>query len=391
MAKKKWIACVLILFVCIMISGCWDMRELQDRNFVLAVAIDKADDVKEVETFVQPHGSKRYRVSLQILKLAAGAEQKDESRTFIKSNTGESMFEMIRDMLGQSSKSLWFEHLQVLIISDAVLKEVDLGEILDFFKRDSEMRSRIKVYVTSGKARPIIEFSPPSKEPGGVFLANLSRLHLKNLHVTASRTDLGYTVQHLDNKSDVILPRIEMVDKVVKLGGSAVFKKDRFIGYVDEYAVAGSKMMLGTEKSAVVTIDSPKTPGHQIVFELFRHDTTLTPHVENGSIYFTDDITMYGNIGEIQGDINVNDAMDPEYLRILEVAFAEEIKRNIYYTEKVLKKEMKVDAVGRFASKLKAHEPETWEQVKDQWDELYPTIPLYVSVNVTIRNIGSHK
>lgn len=367
------------------------MRELQDRNFVLAVAIDKADDVKEVETSVQPHGSKRYRLSLQILKLGAGGEQKEESRTFVKSNTGESMFEMIRDMLGQSSKSLWFEHLQVIIISDEVLKEVELGEILDFFKRDSEMRSRIKIYITSGKARPIIEYSPQSKEPGGVFLANASRLHIKNIHIAGARTDLGYTIQYFYNKRDIILPRIEMVDKVVKLGGAAVFKKDKFIGYIDEYAVSGSKMMLGTEKSAVVTIDSPKTPGHQIVFELFRHDTTLTPHVENGVIYFTVEISMYGNIGEIQGDINENDTMDPEDIRILEVAFAEEIKRNINYTDRIFKKEMKVDPIGKFAGKLKAHEPETWEQVKDQWDELYPTIPLYVSVNVTIKNIGSHK
>jgi len=374
-----------------MISGCWDMRELQDRNFVLAVAIDKADDVKSVETFVQPHGSKRYRVSLQILKLSTGGDQKEESRTFIKSNTGESIFEMVRDMLGQSSKSLWFEHVQVIIISDAVLKEVDLGEILDFFKRDSEMRSRIKIYVTSGKARPIIEYSPPSKEPGGVYLANISRLHIKNIHVGGARTDLGYTIQYFYNKSNVLLPRIEMADKVVKLGGSAVFKKDKFIGYADDYAIAGLKMMLGTEKSAVVTIDSPKTPGHQIIFELFRHDTTLTPHVENGVIYFTDEISMYGNVGEIQGDISENDTMDPEFIRTLETAFAEEIKNNIYYADKIFKNEMRVDAISKFAAKLKAHEPDTWEQVKDHWDELYPTIPLYVSVNVTIRNIGSHK
>jgi spore germination protein KC len=367
------------------------MRELQDRNFVLAVAIDKADEVKEVETFVQPHGTKRYRVSLQILKFASGGEQREEANTFIKSNTGESIFEIVRDMLGQSSKSLWFEHIQVIVISDAVLKDVGLSEILDFFKRDAEMRSRIKLYVTSGKARSIIEFNPPSKEPSGVYLANIIRLHIKNVHVAGSRTDFGYTIQYFDNNSNVLLPRIEMADKVVKLSGSAVFKKDKFIGYADEYAVAGLKIMLGAEKSAVVTIDSPKTPGHQVVFELFRHDTKLTPHVENGVIYYTDDITMYGNIGELQGDISLNDTLDPEYLRILEVAFAEEIKRNIYYAEKVFKKDMKVDPVSRFAGKLKIHEPNTWEQVKDQWDELYPTIPLYVSVNVSIRNIGNHK
>lgn len=391
MAKKKWISCLLIICACIVTAGCWDMRELQDRNFVLAVAIDKADEVKEVETFVQPHGTKRYRVSLQILKFASGGEQREETNTFIKSNTGESIFEMIRDMLGQSSKSLWFEHIQVIVISDAVLKEVGLSEILDFFKRDAEMRSRIKIYVTSGKAQSIIEFTPPSKEPGGVYLANIIRLHNKNIHVAGARTDLGYTIQYFDNKRNVLLPRIEMADKVVKLGGSAVFKKDKFIGYADEYAVAGMKIMLGTEKSAVVTIDSPRTPGHQVIFELFRHDTRLTPHVEKGVIYYTADITMYGNIGELQGDISLNDTLDPEYLRILEVAFAEEIKRNIYYAEKVFRKDLKVDPVSSFAATLKVHEPNTWEQVEDQWDELYPTIPLYVSVNVSIRNIGSHK
>jgi len=402
--KKEFLACSMLLFLCMLTAGCWDRRELQERNFVLAVAIDMADagcqpgvkagqvpGVNRTETFFQPHGAKRYRLSLQLLKLQADGESKDNTKTYVISNTGESMLEMIRDMLGQSSKSLWFEHLQVIIISEAVLKQTGLSEVLDFFIRDSEIRSRVKLYVTSGQARPFLEYTPPSKEIGGMYLADISRLHTRNIHVAGARTDLGFTSQYLDNNADPVLPRIELADKIVKLGGIAVFKKDQFVGYADEYAVAGMKMIAGTEKSAIVTIPCPDDPEHQVVFELYRHDTRLQPHVDGDNIYFTLDINMYGNIGELQEDNKAQNTMDPQYLRKLEVAFADEIKRTVFYAQQVLQKQMRVDGVGTFARKMRAYEPDVWEKVKDQWDETYARIPLIVSVNVYIENVGSHQ
>jgi len=382
---------VILICLAILTAGCWDRRELQERNFVLAVGIDMADVYNPIETFTQPHGSKRYRLSLQILNLGTGGDGKDKSNTYVLSNTGESFFEMVRDMLGQSSKSLWFEHVQVIIISEAVLRQTGLGELLDFFKRDSEMRSRMHVYVTSGEARPLLEYIPPNKEPGGIYLSNIIDLHAKNIHVAGKRTDLASIIRYLDNDSNLVVSRIEMAGKVVKLGGLAIFKKDRFMGYVDEDTVAGIKYMFASEKSAIVTIPCPDHVDHQVIFELFRHDTRLRPHVEGDTIYFTLDINMYGNIGEFQGDTALDNTMDPRYVHKLENAFADEIRRTVLYSDRILQKEMKVDILNLFAAKLKAYEPNTWEKVKDQWDEIYPDIPLVISVNVWIQNIGSHK
>lgn len=395
---------MLLLCLCLLIAGCWDRRELQDRNFVLGVAIDTADaglkpdldpeqanKVKGVETFVQPHGTKRYRLSLQLYKFAPGTEEKEESKTYVISNTGESFFEMLRDMLGQTSKSLWFEHVQVIIISEAVLKQAGLTEIVDFFKRDSEMRSRIKIYVTSGTARSFLEYSPPSKEAGGVFLADIIRGYARNNHVAGARADLGYTIRYFDTNSNILLPRIEISDKVLKVGGSAVFKKDQFIGYADEYTTAGLVLMYGVEESAVIATECPDHPGQQISFEMLRHNTRLMPHVEEGKIYFTLDINMYGNLREIQGENRAQNTLDPQYIRKLEAAFAQEVKHNVLYADHFLKEEMRVDCLGKLAAKMKAYEPIVWEQVKDQWDEIYPSIPIIVSANVNIEQIGSHK
>lgn len=404
MAKKRLISCFLLVCTCFMLAGCWDRRELQDRNFVLAVGIDLADDgqkpgvsrkeaakIDQVETFVQAVGIKRYRLSLQLLKFKQG-DDKGEASTYVISNTGESFFEMIRDMLGQSSKSLWFEHLQLIVISEAVLKQAGLSEILDFFKRDSEMRSRIKVYVTDGAARSLLEYTPPSKEAGGIFLSDLIRLHFRNNHVVGTRTDLGYTIRYFDSNSNILLPRIKIADSVIKLDGAAVFKKDRFIGYADGYTIAGLKFIYGTEEAANITTESPSHPGQQITFELYRNESKFMPHVEeNGTIYFTLDVNLHGNLGEIQENLGEENTLDPVFLHQLELAFAQEVKQNIIHSDHYFRQELQVDCVSKFAAKMKAYQPVVWEQVKEEWDEICPTIPLYVSVNVSIEGIGSHK
>lgn len=397
-SSRSVAALLAIIYFCVLLSGCWDRRELQDRSFVLAAAIDVADAgeqgsqggaVTGTETFTQPHGAKRYRLSLQVLRLVVGGEngeKESEGKTFVLSNTGQSIFEMIRDTLGQSSKNLYLEHLQTVIVSEAAIREAGgLAPVLDFFRRDREMRWRIKVLVTSGEARPLLDYIPPSGEPGGVFLAKMAE-QLKNVHVATLRADLGFLSQQLDNGNDLTVPRIEMADGVVKLGGQAMFKKDRFAGYLDEYAVKGLRFIRGTEKSAVITA---RCPQHQapMVFELFDHDTKLTPHVEGDNIYFTLDIVMRGNIGEVLCPCQA--ILEPECIRRMEELFAEEVRHNIMYTMDECRR-LGVDAVW-FGQKLKARNPAAWRKIKDRWDEIFPTVPLNASVKVIVRGIGEHK
>ncbi|SDE24940.1 Ger(x)C family spore germination protein [Sporomusa acidovorans] len=403
--KRRLTGLVFVVLISILISGCWDRRELQDRNFVLAVAIDVADAGKkpgqsqaglQTKTFVQPHGDKQYRLSLQILRLgqAGGGEDSQQAggktgpRTYVMSNTGQSLFEMVRDMLGQSSKSLYFEHIQAIVISEAAVRQAGLKPILDWFLRDAEMRWRIKVFVTPGEARPIIEYAPPSKEAGGIYLANILRNHLKNVHVAGARTDLGNISVMLENKQDMGIPCLEMTDNIVKARGVALFKKDKFVGYADEQAVAGIKYIRGTEKSAVITVPGDN-PGEVVTYELFSHDTQLEPHVDGEHIYFTLDITMRGNLGEYQARNQVKGAGDPAFIQRIEVKTAEEVKRIVLYGKDTCQS-MGVDILT-FSSKLKTDYPKTWAKIKDHWGEIFPNVPLVVSVNVVINQLGEHK
>jgi len=399
---KRLLGCILITTISLLLSGCWDRSELEERHFVLAVAIDRGDqglgpeqgkDVPRVETFVQPHGDKRYRLSLQILDMMPSEKDaggsKGEEVTYVISNTGESMFEMLRDMLGQSDQSLWFEHMQTIIISEAAARQGGLQPIIDLFRRQAEMRWLIKTLITPGEARPFLEYKLPSGEPSGIFLANSLQLYKKNTHVPTWRTDIGDLAKSIDNKSRVLMARIELVDNVVKIGGLGLFKKDKFVGYVDEYATQGGKFILGIEKSAIITAECPEHPGKIIAFELFRHNTKLTPHLDGENIYYTLDIAMRGNLGEIQCG-RQHDTMDAGVIHKIEELVAEEVKRNVLYAVHI-NQNLQVDAID-FGAKLKAHQPLMWEKIKDRWeDEVFPNVSLLVSVNVVIENIGEHK
>jgi len=394
--------CILITMVGLCLSGCWDQHELEERRLVLAVAIDRADqglgpdekDVSRVEDFVQPHGGKRYRLSLQILDLTPSpmgsiGGPKGKIAAYVISNTGTSMFEMLQDMLGQVDQPLWFEHIQTIMISEAAARQGNLQPIIDLFRRDPEMRWGTKILITSGEARPFLDYQPPNGEPSGSFIANGLGLYKKNLHVLGWHTDIGGVAQLTDNKSRVLIARIELVDNVVKIGGMALFKSGKFVGYVDEYATKGGKFLSGMEKSAIITAECSDHPGKIIVFELFRHNTKLTPHLHGENIYYTLDIAMNGNVGEAQCGRQHN-LMDAGELHKIENLIAEEIKRNALYTFHTYQS-LQVDA-GVFGAKLKAHEPLMWEKVKDRWDdEVFPTVSLLVSVNVVIENIGNHK
>jgi len=391
-------AAAIGICACLLTTGCWDAKEMQDRNFILVAAIDDADIVKKSEsekqiaqtqTFVQKQGTKEYMLSLQVLKLAK-TESKggvQAEKTFVISNTGKPMFEMVRDMLGQSSKSLYFEQLDAIVISEAAVKKNGLRPIIDFFRRDPEMRSRTKIFITPGEAKAIAKYSPPTGEPGGVYLNGLVRNHKKNIHVGGVKTDFGNIIQAMDNDADYAILRLDYVDNVLKLGGLVLFKHDILMGYADEYLTRGVKFTYGTEKSAVIAIKCPEHPEQEIVYELFQHDTKLIPHIEGDAIYFTLDITMQGNIGEIDCTVK-HDMHDFSFLHSIEQAVAQEVSQNAQDTWK-FQQQLGVD-IPNTKARFKGRHPFEWKKIKDRWEEIYPTIPLITSVNVNIRGIGEH-
>lgn len=386
---------LLLIAICILLAGCWDQRELQNRHMVLAAAIDVVnDDAKPYETFVQPYGGREFRLSVQLLDIQPQEGQQGEAKvsTYVVSGTGRLFFEIMRDMFGQLGRPITWDHIQAIVLSQAAVDAGGIDQLLDWFARDAEMRWRIRLYITPGEAKPIIEYQPPGGEPNGLFLAGVSRNYVKNPHIGSVQTELGFASGRLDNKIPIPIPKIEVSGDILKVGGMAIVKNGHVIGYLDEYDTLGAKLILGIEKSAIITTVCKDHPDQVVAFELFQHDTQLESHVAGDSIYYTLDITMHGNIGEMQTCPEPHDhnPSDPQYIRRMELQFAEEVKRAIIHSYK-RHQELKADVLD-MGKKLEIRYPKKWAAIKDRWhEEIFPAIPLVISVNVSIRQSGERK
>lgn len=380
-------------------GGCWDRVEIQDRAFVIAAAVDVAEaETAEkpgkaaVEGFVHPEAAPRYRVTLQVMRFGGskGGEEKagGATDTYLVTSSGPGMFEAVRDALGQSSKGLWFENMQAVIISQKVVERYGLAPVLDFWRRDAEMRWRAQVFVTPGEAGKILAIKPPSGEPGGIYLANVARRHGKASHLAAARTDISFVSQALDGGGDMVFPVLEPAGNTVKLKGGAMFKGQRFVGYMDEYTVQGLRMARATEKSVLLTFECPHHPGSAVTFELFRHQTILKPVVDGDRVAFRLSVAMRGNIGEVQCE-SQHDTTDVEWQTRAQELFAEAARRNIEHS--IAFGQRHGWEMFYFKRALQAYEPKTWARVKDRWEEMYPTVPVEVRVRVSIINVGEHR
>jgi Ger(x)C family germination protein len=386
---------------CLLTASCWDRVEIQDRAFVLAVAVDVAEEGADrepgramVEGYAYPVLTNRYRVTFQVLRFGAakGAEERSESgaegKTFLVTGRGPAMLEAVRDALGESSKGLWFENLQALIFSQKVVEGYGMAPVVDFFHRDGEMRGRAQIFITPGEAAKLLEIAPPSGEPGGVFLANVARRNPKDIHLLTARTDITAASMAQDNKGDMAFPVLEATGKTMKIKGAALFKGDKFLGYQDEYFVRGLRIIRATEKSAAISFECPDHPGRAVTFELFRHQTVLAPQVEGDQVLFRLDIAMRGNLDEIQCGTQ-HDTLDTGYLDKAQKLVAAEVERNIRHTLAI------AQPLGwelfYFKQSLQAYKPRDWGRIKDRWEEIYPTVPVDVKVKVSIIGVGEHK
>ncbi len=397
--RRAALAAVLAA-ACLLTAGCWDRVEIQDRALVLAVAVDVVEEGADrepgkarVESYAHAAPADRYRVTFQVLRFGEAKGGQDRpggggGKTFLVTGRGPSMLDAVRDALGESSKGLWFENLQVLIFSQKVVERQGLAPVVDFFRRDAEMRGRAQIYITPGEAGKLLEISPPSGEPGGVFLANVARRHPKDIHLPTARTDISFASLALDNKADMMFPVLEAAGETMKAKGVALFKGDKFLGYQDEYFIRGMRIIRATEKSAAISFECPVHPGSATTFELFRHQTILKPHVAGEKVWFTLDIGMRGNLDEIQCG-HRHDSLDAEYLAKAQKLVAAEVERNIRHTLAV------AQPLGweqfYFKQSLRAYKPKEWERIKDRWEGIYPNVPVEVTVRVSIIGVGEHK
>ena len=379
-----------ILFtLTLFISGCWDRKEIENRGYVLGLGIDYVESpgakgLYDLDETPQAAGQRKYKLTYEMPKFNKSEASKEVTKGqshLVWSGEGESMFAITRMISTKTYFSPFFEDLQILIFSEATARG-GVGEILDFFLRDAEMRRRTKVFVTPGRAEDVLKAELQVAEVNSTFIGKLTA-NTNKAPYFAGKAELGQLAQAIRSNSSFIVPMVVVENKEVRLLKGAIFNKEhKMVGEMNELEILGGKILRNTLKAGIVVVPNPADLQHIATFEIYEKKIKVNSYIQDDQIVFAVKAILIGNLGENM--VKNQDAVDPDFTKDTEKEIAAEVTRQIQAAFSK-QQELKAD-VTELGDVVHRQHPDYWKKVQENWDEeVFPLAKLDVNVEIHIR------
>lgn len=386
MLKRKLIFISLIACFSVMLSGCWNRREMNELAINMGLGIDKIGD--------------GYRITAQVVvpREVASKQGGGESPVTVYQSSGKTIYEALRRITGESPRRLYLSHLRVLILGESLAKE-GFAPVLDFLSRNHEMRTDFFIVVAmASPAEDILKVLSPIEEvPSNKLFTSLSesgKVWAPTLTITLDRV-LNDLVREGRNPVLTAVRIVGTMTKTVKnvaitepntktkYAGLAVFKKDKLIGWLDESDSKGYSYITDKVDTTVGPITCPE--GGLMNLETVRSKTKMTGRVVEGQPEIAIEIYSEGNIGEVQCEV---DLTKPETIDQLEQIAKERLQQIVKHTLTAVQKTYKSDIFG-FGDTIRRSNPKDWDLVKEDWEHLFPETAVHVKTDFQIRRVGT--
>lgn len=383
MKKRGLVVLLLILFVILLTTGCWNRKELDRLAIVAAVGIDKGEDQK-------------IKLTVQLIKPGAlqspsseGGSGKEKGVWIIKSS-GDTVFDAGKNFMEKSGRELFWPHTIVIIIGEEMAKD-GLLPVINWFIRDHEMRLKTWVLVTQGEASEIIE--------GNTGLEKIPANHLKQI-IESDALSKSVTVNLMDVSNMIISQSSHpVIGKIVKnkssqddeeevlMKGAGVFRKDRLIGWLNPLETRGYLWIKDKVKSGIIIIPSPEDPDKLLSLEVVRSKGKIKPRLEMGVLKYTIEVDVHSYLGE---QMSTEDLANPEMFTVLEDEQRQAVEKEIVALIHKAQEEYKLDILGLGEAAMREF-PKEWNKVKERWDEEFPQAEIEVKVTSRLWRTGMLK
>ncbi|WP_199619965.1 Ger(x)C family spore germination protein [Paenibacillus alkalitolerans] len=394
---------LMALCICIVIAalstGCWDRREIEERGFVVAAAVDivRPEEAGEAETKDRTEGDMRINLTFQYVVPGrlqggggggGGAGDGNTTGTFTNiSAEGETIFESARLMSTKTSRPPFIEHMKLLILSEEVAESGQLDSVLDVFLRDNESRRSVKVMVAKGEAKQILTVHPKLEKLPAIYINTISENNKKSA-LLLPETRIGNVQEYLLKKSSFTVQRIMMAgENEVSVKGAAVFDgQGRLAGYFEDEETEGLNFITDKIEGGVVRIKWKDKPIDYEIRDSKRSIQANAAHPER--IEFTLSVQSKGIIAEAQTQ---PDFMSPQVIEEVERKVEEDIERMMMNTISKAQDELKKDVLG-LGEYLRQQDHRLWKSIEDDWENgenYFAKSKIDVKANVTVESPGN--
>lgn len=369
-----------------LLSGCYNYRELNELGITTAVSIDYKDN-------------NFYVIAEVINPIKQQDASSSNNSPFVNYNSSSSSLQdAFRKVVLESPRQLYAAQLEIIVLSEEVVNN-HLEEVLEYFARDPEARTEIKIIVakTEGSTKAITLQT---------LLTSLSSSNIINsLDLQSKVLGMAYPVtlnellnMYIDPYLEVVLPSMtlygnyEIGDEkenittsspkaIVKIDGSTITKDNKILGYLDLEESKILNLINGKLKETIIKMNY--YDGY-IIFEPNRIKVSRELDIKNNIIKIN--ISGYSKTKEIQSNINVK---DPKEVEKLNKALNMELEKKITDTFNSIREKYGTDVFGFQELYYRTNYKYFKENCTNWYEDIYPKIKLEVKANVRLYEKGS--
>ncbi len=227
---------VFMLIIPVLLTGCWDKIEIEERAHISAIGIDNYSDASDSD------GANRYMFTF------AFPEHKSESdKDIVVSSIGESLYSVSRIMVARSNKEFFLGHLRTVVIETDIAKNPKkFRQILDGIENNEFFSRRVVLALTEDSAAEVIKVVPIMESRLGEFIAEI--FGRKDRIPRTVGSSAGDIFKDLHESGNTIIPKITPGKADVRTAGGGIIKNYKFRGWLGERETAHLLVLKGETK-----------------------------------------------------------------------------------------------------------------------------------------------
>ena len=379
---KRVFVITLILVITLSLTGCWNRRELNTLGIIGMVGVDTGNNgIKSTFEIIKPEKTSN-----------GGGDKAQTPVTYMQAN-GRTLIETFRAVPMRFDRKLFVSHTKGFLFSEELARK-GLAEHLDMILRDHELRLTMHlVIVKDSSAADVMSIAGGINTIPSSYVEDLVRQY--KVHSTSVDSKvLDFLKSYHSKGINPIVTVLKKVkkDKVAKgereeyelsVEGSAVFLKDRLVGFLDGPETKGYNWVVDKVSSGIVTVPTPDSNGSTSV-EILKSGSKNEVEINGTNIKIKVKINMVGMLDEQTSNIKIT---DPTVIETLEYATSQAIKQEVENTLLKVQKEYRSDVFG-FGQLVHRKYPHEWKNMQDNWDELFSQATIEVETEAKITKTG---
>lgn len=363
--KKIFLILILSMTICLL-TGCWDNVEINSREYIFAVGIDKGEDGNFIFT-------------AEIPKINEGSKEE----RLIYTEESENFANFYNACFLRSDKVISDRLMQVIVIGESTASDpTSIKKIFDEIERSPQINRRVKIAVAKGDARDIINTEIPSNPIVGRYLSELL-VKLKKGNYQDIYT-FDEALLNFKDFNSVMIPIVEKFDGGLKVESSAIMKNYQLIGNLNYTENEILILLLDPSNSNLKNINV-NIEDAEISLDAVNVRMTKKIDLNENKLFADYYVTLFCYIDSFE--LSNKSLEDQNFLENIKVTATNQISEQTVKTIDKLQKTYKTDLLRIKDGLLKYHKYK-FLKIKDTYEQVFADANINVHYNMEIKSTG---